>query len=207
MWTESSSQGGDKYVAAIEKGVNARGGIAGHPLQIVVCVDNNDANQATQCARQAVEDPNMLGIIANSSTCSSELLPILARAQMASIDDQFVCPESFKSPQVFPFSAGSLAAAAGTALGVKYFKDPNVVIAIVDVPAGREFPPLVQSIVGPVGGKVVNTVYIPLTSADVGPYAAQVAAHPGPLTEGLSVTTGVRLGKALQSIGYNQPII
>jgi hypothetical protein len=207
MFAQTTPNGSEKYLSAIAKGVNARGGIAGHPLQIVLCDDNNDANQATQCARQATSDPRMLGIIANSSTCSSQVLPILQRAQMASIGDQFFCPEDFKSPVVFPFNSGTLGDVAGSAAGVKYFHNPNVVVTTLDLPAGREYPPLVQGVVSAVGGKVTASVYVPITTADMSPYAQQIAAHNGVLAEGNTTAVGIRLGQALSSIGYNQPVI
>jgi ABC-type branched-subunit amino acid transport system substrate-binding protein len=207
MWTENASSGADKYVSAIEKGVNARGGIAGHPLQIVVCADNYDANQATQCARQATSDSNMLGVIGNYSTCSSQLLPLLQQAHMASIGDDFFCPEDFKSPQVFPFNGGTFTTVGAAAIGIKYFNNPNVVVTTVDQPAGREFPPLVQNVVGPAGGKVLASVYVPITTADMAPYAQQIAAQPGVLLEGNTVQVGVRLAQALNSLGYKEPVI
>ncbi len=88
-----------------------------------------------------------------------------------------------------------------------YFKQPNVVITTIDLPAGRNYPPLVQGVVAPVGGKVVGTVYVPFTTADMSPYAAQIASHTGVLAYGVTVAVGIRLGKALQSIGYNQPVL
>ena len=209
MWTYTTSDGAETggNVSAIEKGVDARGGIAGHPLQIVLCGDNNVASQATVCARQAVADPNMLGVIADASTCSSQLLPLLTQAQMASINADFFCPEDFKSPAVFPFNGGTFDDVGASAIGVKYFNDPNVVATTVDLPAGREYPPLVQEVVGPVGGKVVGAVYVPYTAADLAPFAAQIASYKGVLAEGNPTEIGIRLGKALQSIGYNQPVI
>lgn len=208
MWAESTNMSGaDKYASVIEKGIDARGGIAGHPLQIVLCVDNNDANTATQCGRQATSDPQMLGLIGNFSTCSSQLLPTLQQAQMASIGDDFFCPEDFKSPVVFPFNAGSFVAAEGSAAGVKYFHDPNVVITTLDEPAGREYPPLVQGVVAPVGGKVVGTVYVPFTTADMAPYAQQLASYKGVQAEGNTAQIGARLGQALDQLGYNEPIL
>ncbi len=90
---------------------------------------------------------------------------------------------------------------------MQYFKQPNVVVTTLDLPAGREYPPLVQNVVAPVGGKVVASVYVPVTTADMAPYAAQIASHTGVLAEGNTVAVGIRLGKELQSIGYNQPVI
>ncbi len=208
MITQAFTDEGNKYYSAISKALNARGGIAGHPLQIVVCTDNVDPNAATQCGRQAVSDPSMLGIIDNSSTCSSQLLPELQVAHMASIGDEFFCPEGFKSPVVFPFNSGTLGDVAGSALGVKYFHNPNVLLVTGDAPQGKAYPPLVQGVVAPVGGKVVTTVYVPETGAgDMAPYAQQLASHQGVLAEGTTAATGVRLGQALEQLGYKQPII
>ena len=47
----------------------------------------------------------------------------------------------------------------------------------------------------------------PLHQRRPGPYAEQIATHPGVLAEGNSTAIGIRLGKALASIGYNQPVI
>ncbi len=101
MWTYTTPTGGNNYTSVIEKGINARGGINGHPLQIVSCADNNNANQATKCAEQAVADPQMLGLIADSSTCSSQVYDILAVHKMASINPQFFCPA--RSRHLTPF--------------------------------------------------------------------------------------------------------
>ncbi len=207
VWLQTLQSESSKYMAAIEDGVNARGGIAGHPLQIVDCIDNGDANQATRCGQEAVADPRVLAIIGNGSTCSSQLLPILTRAQMASIADTYFCPEDFKSPQVFPFTGGTLTAADDSAIGIKYFKDPNVIFVTVDAPGALEYAGLVQTAIKPFGGKVVAKVLIPLGNGDLAPYAAQIASNKGVLTEGDDLATGIRLNQALQSIAYDRPTI
>ena len=208
MWTETNQTSGPDYIPAIEAGVNSRGGIAGHPLKIVDCDDHGDANQATQCGQQAASDPNMLAVIGNTSTCGSNLLPLLAQAKMASIGDQFFCPEDFKSAQAFPFIAGTFVTVEGAALAVKALSLPNVAVTTLDLPAGREFPPLVNAVVGPAGGKVVATTYIPETATDMAPFASQIASHKQSiLLEGNTTAIGIRLGKALAEQGYDQPII
>ncbi len=207
MYAQSIGDQATSYIPAIEQGVNSRGGIAGHPLQIVVCTDNNDANQATQCGRQAASDPSILGVIGNSSTCSSQLLPILQQAKMASIGDQFFCPEDFKSPVVFPFNGGTIASAAALAGSIKYFHNPTIDVATLQSPASGELPVLLKGAVTPAGGKIGTSVFVPLTSADMAPYAQQLASSHGVLYEAMDVAVGVRLGKALQQIGYNNPII
>jgi len=207
MYMEAGDTDAGTLLSAIAAGVNARGGIAGHPLKIDDCNDHNDANNASQCAREAVGNPRMLGIIGNASTCSSQLLPLLVKAQMGSIGDQFFCPEGFNSPNVFPFTAGSFNDVEGSALGIKYLHNPDVILTTVDLPAGREYPPLVKTIIAPLGGVITSTVYIPLTATDLSSYAAQIASAKGILAEGNPPEVGLRLGKALQQQGFTQPVI
>ena len=176
------------------------GGIAGHPLQIVPCVDNNVASQATQCAREAVSNPRMLAIIANTSTCSSQLLPILETAQMASIGDQFFCPEDYKSSVVFPFDAGDLTLGAGAALAAAQFHSSTVVNVTIDVPAGHQGTADLATVVGS-RAKVPGDIHLPFTAADLGPFAAQIVQDGGVLVDGLTQSIGIRLGQAPEAPG------
>ena len=193
------------YLAAIADGVNSRGGIHGRPLRIEQCVDHNDANLATACARQAVADKNMLATITNDSTCSSELLPILEQAHMASLGDQFFCPEDYKSSVVFPFDAGDLTLGAGAALAAEEFHSNQVVQVTIGVPAGEQGTRAIASVLG--SRAKVPAVYLPLTAADLSPFAAQIVHDGGPLIYGLPQSTGIRLEDALKLQGYSQPIL
>ena len=190
----------------IADAVNARGGLAGRPLKIVRCNDKFDPNQATACAQKAVDD-KAIALIAASPSCGSQLGAILTDAKLPSIGDQYFCSDSFKEPFVFPFTPGVFAPVAGAAAGVKLFKQPNVLVSTVDVPAGRGYPPLIDAVVKPVGGKVTTTVYIPLTATDLAPYAAQLVGQKGALSEGDTIELGIRLGKQLQQQGFDQPIL
>ena len=206
-YTNTGATSAADYLPAISKAINASGGIAGHPLQIVDCADKSDANQATQCAQKATSDPSVLGIVSNTATCGSQLLQTLQSANMASIGDQFFCTEAFNAPNAFPFAAGSLDPAAGAAIAVDQLKKKDLVIATIDVPAGRQYPPFVQGLVKPVGGNVTGAVYIPFSAADMAPYASQVVAKGGFLVDGLTTAVGIRLGKALQQQGFTEPTI
>ena len=205
-FTDTGVTPAGKYLPAISDAINAAGGINGHPLKVVDCDDQGNPNQATQCAQKATSDPNVLGIVGNTSTCGSELLPILARAHMASIGDQYFCAEDYKSAQVFPFSAGSLDPAAGAAIAVTELHMKNMVVATADVPAGREYPPLVQSVVAPVGGHITGSVYVPFSAADMAPYASQIAGDSGFFVDGNTTAVGIRLGKALVEQGFKEPV-
>lgn len=59
--------------------INARGGVNGHKLQIVVCDDQNDPNQAAKCARQAISD-GVAAMVGGFTQFEANVLPILQSA-------------------------------------------------------------------------------------------------------------------------------
>ncbi len=204
-----TDSGGQQSLApspAIADSVNAAGGIHGRPLKVIECQDHYNPNQTTACARQAVANPNALAVIGNSATCGSELFNVLAAAHMASFGDSMVCPESFTSPAVFAFDSISLVPAAVAILGIQQLHNKNVAAVSTDVPIGAQYPPEVQKLAAPYGGKVTG-VLVPLGAADMAPYAAKIVATNGFMLEGTDAATAVRLYKALKQQGYTQPIL
>ena len=62
--------------------INAHGGIAGHPLQVITCDDRADAAEAASCARKAAA----AGVVANVGSFTldaSRAIPILEKAKIA----------------------------------------------------------------------------------------------------------------------------
>jgi ABC-type branched-subunit amino acid transport system substrate-binding protein len=204
--TDNGGQQSQAPSPVVAASVNAAGGIHGRPLKVVECQDHYNANQTTQCARQAVANPNTLAVIGNTSTCGSQLFNILAAAHMASFGDSMSCPESFTSPAVFAFDSISLVPAAVAILGIQQLHNKNVAAVTIDVPIGAQYPPEVEKLVAPYGGKVTG-VLIPMGAADMAPYAAKIVASNGFMLQGTDTATAVRLYKALQQQGYNQPIL
>ncbi|ORT53805.1 ABC transporter substrate-binding protein, partial [Frankia sp. KB5] len=68
---------------AAVRGVNARGGIAGHRVELVHCNEKNDAAVARKCAQQAV-DQHVLAVVGEVSG-SGGIMPILENAGIPSI--------------------------------------------------------------------------------------------------------------------------
>jgi ABC-type branched-subunit amino acid transport system substrate-binding protein len=195
------------YYATVADAINARGGIHGRPLDIVGCDDNNDANQTTTCFRNIVNDPDFLGAINFAGACGSQYLELLNSVNAASIGDQLYCPESFKSPAVFAFDAGSFDSVGGTLIGMKDLSQPDVILTTTDTDAGHAFPPFVAPYVKAAGGAISSTVYIPTTAADFTPFAAAITAAKGFLFDGNTLPDGIRLGKALEAQGFDRPVI
>jgi len=63
------------------KSINADGGIAGHPIELHVCDDKNDPNEATKCAREAVEE-HAVGVVGSYSLFGENIMSILQSAAL-----------------------------------------------------------------------------------------------------------------------------
>ncbi|ONH60208.1 branched-chain amino acid ABC transporter substrate-binding protein [Frankia sp. CcI49] len=68
---------------AAARAVNVRGGIKGHPVEIVHCNEKNDAAAAKECAQQAV-DEKVLAVVSAVSG-SGGIMPILEQAGIPAI--------------------------------------------------------------------------------------------------------------------------
>ncbi len=64
-----------------EAWINDRGGIAGRPLQVVVCDDRADAAEAANCARKAV-DEKVVANVGSFTVDASRAIPILEEAKI-----------------------------------------------------------------------------------------------------------------------------
>ena len=90
---------------------NARGGADGHPIDLIVCDSQNNANATAACGRQMVSD-GVIGVVA--VTFGGEYGPYLERADIASsmtLNDTTL----LTNPTVFPLFAGGLAGIPGLA--------------------------------------------------------------------------------------------
>lgn len=64
-------------------GLNARGGIKGHKVELVYCNEKNDPTTAKSCAQQAVDD-HVLAVV-NEVSATGGIMPILEAAKIPSI--------------------------------------------------------------------------------------------------------------------------
>ena len=59
--------------------INARGGIAGRPLEVTVCDEQCDSAVAATCARQAVEE-DMVSIVGSFTFYAESIVPVIAES-------------------------------------------------------------------------------------------------------------------------------
>src|SRR3954447_2527817 len=67
---------------AYEKWINARGGIAGRPLQVIVCDEHGKPTDASACGRQAISE-GATAVVGSFSFLGTNYMPALEKAGIA----------------------------------------------------------------------------------------------------------------------------
>ena len=67
---------------AYEKWINARGGIGGRPLQVIVCDEHGKPTDAAACGRQAVSE-GVTAVVGSFSFLGTNYMPALEKAGIA----------------------------------------------------------------------------------------------------------------------------
>jgi hypothetical protein len=157
-----------------EKYINDKGGINGHPLQVITCDDKGDPNEAGNCARKAV-DQKVVAIVGSFVFDASRIIPVLEQGHTAWFGE--CCPlvnQEFTSAISFPL--GSLLPGQGAGIGWKMAQDgcKNPVDVVLDIPAGDVALPALKNAYK-VGGGDPSKFKVVKISAVPGDYSAQVA--------------------------------
>jgi hypothetical protein len=157
-----------------EQWINDNGGVAGRPLEVVVCDNKGDPNEGANCARQAVEE-QVVAVVGSFTFDASRIIPVLEEANIAWFGA--CCPlvaQEFTSS--ISYVLGSLLPGMGAGLGWKMAQDgcENPVNVVIDIPAGDIAFPAVQNAYAVGGGDpdALRLVKIPAVPQD---YSAQVA--------------------------------
>ncbi|MEX5631746.1 ABC transporter substrate-binding protein [Parafrankia sp. FMc2] len=160
-------------VRAAARAVNERGGIKGHPVEIVHCNERNDPAAAKECAQQAV-DENVLAVVSAVST-SGGIMPILEQAGIPAIGSAGIAVDQSElssdvsfmiSPLTFyPTVCPSLLRRAGAS---------KIGLVGYDLAASDRLITMAQA-----GGRAAGTplspeLRVPITSSDLTPTIAQL---------------------------------
>jgi len=156
-----------------EQWINANGGVAGRPLDVVTCDNKGEPNEGANCARQAVEE-GVVAVVGSFTFDASRIIPVLEEANIAWFGG--CCPlvaQEFTSE--ISYVLGSLLPGMGAGLGWKMGQDgcENPVVVNIDIPAGDvAFPATVNAYKVGGGTGEMRIVKIPPVPGD---YSAQVA--------------------------------
>lgn len=151
--------------------INAKGGVDGRKLELIVCNDKNDPNTAVGCARRAVKE-GVVALVGGFSSFEPQVLPVLERAGVPWVGNTAVQNSTSSSY----FMLGGEGAALAFAMA-KHLSDPaqgcDQISAVAEnAPSSEAAVKLFQTGVTTAGGKNGKPAYAAETTADWGPVVA-----------------------------------
>jgi branched-chain amino acid transport system substrate-binding protein len=155
--------------AAYESYINARGGIAGRPLDVTVCDEQFDPAVATTCARQAVEE-DMVSIVGSFTFFAESIVPVIAESDITWFGACCpITPSELTSDHSFNMGNQPMYAVGAIKRAVE---DGCVNINAVIIEGAEIFVPPMENAIEALGMEFGDVISLPATAQD---YSAEVA--------------------------------
>ena len=149
--------------------INARGGIAGHPLEVTVCDEQFDPAVATTCARQAVEE-GMVSVVGSFTFFAESIVPVIAESSITWFGACCpITPSELTSPYSFNIGNQPMYAVGAVKKAVDDGCE-NINAVIID--GAQIFIPPMENAMKALGKTFGDVVILPPTAQD---YSAEVA--------------------------------
>jgi len=154
---------------AYESYINARGGIAGHPLDVTVCDEQFDPAVATSCAREAV-DGGMVSIVGSFTFFAESIVPVIAESDITWFGACCpITPSELTSDHSFNIGNQPMYAVGAVKRAVD---DGCTAINAVIIEGAEIFVPPMENAIKALGMEFGDVVSLPATAQD---YSAEVA--------------------------------
>ncbi len=191
-------------VSAGIKALNAAGGVDGRKVVLTVCQGTDD-NSAAQCARNAVNNPNVVALM-NSDTQGSSVDPLIQAAKMASIGTHANGEADLTSPNTFPIVGNDFSIVGGAVAAVKLLHDTK--ISCLYIAGDDAVTSLLNGALAPLHVQLTASVSVPTTGADLSP---QVEASVANGTQAVVLAevrdTAAQLVRTAQQLGTSAAMI
>ena len=149
--------------------INARGGIAGRPLEVTVCDEQFDPAVATTCARQAV-DEDMVSIVGSFTFFAESIVPVIAESSITWFGACCpITPSELTSPYSFNIGNQPMYAVGAVQQAVEDGCE-NINAVIID--GAQIFVPPMENAMSAYGREFGDVIILPPTAQD---YSAEVA--------------------------------
>lgn len=164
-------ENGKEATIAFEQWTNSHGGINGQPIEISICDDRGEPNQAVACAREGVQE-GVVAVIGSFSFFGENIVPVLEKAETAWFGG--CCAQSaaeLTSPA--SFMTGSQPA-YGAAVVAKGFEEGcEAYNAVIVEGAEALFEPVMENAAKAYGKKIGKFITIPAEAKDESPVVAE----------------------------------
>jgi ABC-type branched-subunit amino acid transport system substrate-binding protein len=149
--------------------INARGGIAGRPLEVTVCDEQFDPAVATTCARQAV-DEGMVSVVGSFTFFAESIVPVIAESSITWFGACCpITPSELTSPYSFNIGNQPMYAVGAVKKAVDDGCE-NINAVIID--GAQIFIPPMENAMANLGKTFGDEIILPPTAQD---YSAEVA--------------------------------
>jgi ABC-type branched-subunit amino acid transport system substrate-binding protein len=88
--------------------INDKGGVNGHPIQVVFCDDQDTASVAASCAQDLVQQDHVVALVGSVSVEGASIYPFLQRGGVADFGEYTSSVPDFSNPLSFPLIPGVL---------------------------------------------------------------------------------------------------
>jgi len=149
--------------------INARGGIAGRPLEVTVCDEMFDPAVAATCARDAVEG-DMVAVVGSFTFFAESIVPVIAEADITWFGPCCpITPSELTSPHSFPIGNQPM---YGVGAVQKAVDDGCTSINLVLIDGAQIFQTPMDNAMAALGMSFGDVIILPPTAQD---YSAEVA--------------------------------
>ncbi len=149
--------------------INARGGIAGRPLEVTVCDEQFDPAVATTCAREAV-DGGMVSIVGSFTFFAESIVPVIAESDITWFGPCCpITPSELTSKHSFPIGNQPMYAVGAVKRAID---DGCTSINAVIIDGAQIFIPPMENAIAALGQSFGEVIILPPTAQD---YSAEVA--------------------------------
>ena len=187
---------------AAVRGINARGGINGHPIELDACDGHNDPNSELQCARKLVSDGVVAVVGGIASTNGAAVDAYYEQHHIAAIGVNPLVNQDFNSPDQFLVSSGQFGIFAGDVYNAAQHGLKKIWIMTLNVPGADLGVQISKDTAAKVGVDIVGVSKIPLTSTDDASYVqAAIAGGADAVMPAMGATQTAALLLALNQSG------
>jgi branched-chain amino acid transport system substrate-binding protein len=190
------------------RGINARGGINGHPVELDACDGRNDPDSELECARKLVSDGVVAVVGGIASTNGAAVDTYYQQHHVAAIGVNPLVGEDFNSPNQFLINSGQLGIFAGDVYNAAQHGLKKVWIMILNVPGAALAVQISKETAAKVGVDIVGVSEIPLTSTSDASYVqAAIAGGADAVMPAMGATQTAALLLALNQSGTSMKLL
>lgn len=156
------------------RGINATGGIDGHPAELDFCNGQTNPNDEAACARKLVAD-GVVAIGGGFMQAPPEDDPIFDAAGIARVGVNAIEATQYNSPYYFLLDPGSVMLYQADLEGLKLAGVKSVYVVVFAAPTFAASLSQFKQFGAHIGVKVVGSSVSPLTTTDMSTYALKAA--------------------------------